>query len=578
MSLFRSPLALIAASGLVCVAPAAAQMVVDIPLAVGFPAPGLPSATVMSLRTPTTNDYSIKAMVGTVAGPGINTSNNMLLWRVGTVAELVARTGGSIAGLPSGVTLSSIETPTVNNLGTIVFTGTLQGPGVNAWNNRAIFSGRPRSLRVIARTGDAAPEQPAGTLFFTFDAPRLSDTDKVIFSSTVTGAGTNLGTNQLVCYGDASQLRALARTGGNVPGIPGARFAILGDPVISPTGTAAFTGVLTNFVGGVDSSNDVGLWTGVPDAMVLKQRAGAGVPAITFPGSIDTMSPASINEDSEIGYTAFLNPRLPNNYPNTLLLIERAGGTVAIAQSTQQVAPGVEIGAIGTPRMSGQENVAFISTLYGSAVGSSDDTAVFMKLAGELSMLAREGQQAAECPAGVRYGSFLGVIVNRNGRVCFVASLVGPGVDASNDRALFAWDRLKGIDMVVRSGSSAFLSPTDTRTVGTISVVMDSGNQDGKPTSLGDDGVLIFQIQFTDGSTAVAARNINRKLADIVDGGGLSPADGTVDGSDFIAFMNAFAVGDTTADIVNSTGEEPPDGTVDGSDLIAFINSFASDM
>jgi hypothetical protein len=168
MSLFRSPLALIAASGLVCAAPAAAQMVVDIPLAVGFPAPGLPSATVVSLRTPTTNDYSIKAMVGTVAGPGINTSNNMLLWRVGTVAELVARTGGSIAGLPSGVTLSSIETPTVNNLGTIVFTGTLQGPGVNAWNNRAIFSGRPRSLRVIARTGDEAPEQPAGTLFFTY--------------------------------------------------------------------------------------------------------------------------------------------------------------------------------------------------------------------------------------------------------------------------------------------------------------------------------------------------------------------------------------------------------------------------
>ncbi len=69
--------------------------------------------------------------------------------------------------------------------------------------------------------------------------------------------------------------------------------------------------------------------------------------------------------------------------------------------------------------------------------------------------------------------------------------------------------------------------------------------------------------------------------ADVAGGGpaGDQP-DGTVDGSDFIAFINSFGIGDAAvdplADIAGGgpTGEQP-DGTIDGSDFIAFINAFA---
>ncbi len=71
-------------------------------------------------------------------------------------------------------------------------------------------------------------------------------------------------------------------------------------------------------------------------------------------------------------------------------------------------------------------------------------------------------------------------------------------------------------------------------------------------------------------------------LADLAGGGitGLSP-DGTVDGTDFIAFINSFAIGDASADsLADVAGAGPsglaPDGTIDGSDFIAFINAFAS--
>ena len=62
--------------------------------------------------------------------------------------------------------------------------------------------------------------------------------------------------------------------------------------------------------------------------------------------------------------------------------------------------------------------------------------------------------------------------------------------------------------------------------------------------------------------------------ADIVGGGGLPPGDGIIDGSDFIAFINAFASDDPMADVASSGGPGA-DGIVDGSDFIAFINSFA---
>ena len=70
--------------------------------------------------------------------------------------------------------------------------------------------------------------------------------------------------------------------------------------------------------------------------------------------------------------------------------------------------------------------------------------------------------------------------------------------------------------------------------------------------------------------------------ADIAGGGpdGLS-FDGVVDGTDFVAFFNAFAVGDATLDPrADIAGGGPdglsPDGIVDGTDLITFMNAFVA--
>jgi hypothetical protein len=49
--------------------------------------------------------------------------------------------------------------------------------------------------------------------------------------------------------------------------------------------------------------------------------------------------------------------------------------------------------------------------------------------------------------------------------------------------------------------------------------------------------------------------------------------DGSVDGGDFIAFINSFAIGDASVDPL---ADVIVDGTIDGSDFIAFINAFGA--
>lgn len=79
-------------------------------------------------------------------------------------------------------------------------------------------------------------------------------------------------------------------------------------------------------------------------------------------------------------------------------------------------------------------------------------------------------------------------------------------------------------------------------------------------------------------ATVASSRWFCRRVlvADIAGAGGIPVPDGTIDGEDFLAFINAFAIGEAAADIAGGGDGLDPDGTVDGTDFIAFINAFAA--
>jgi phosphoglucosamine mutase len=98
------------------------------------------------------------------------------------------------------------------------------------------------------------------------------------------------------------------------------------------------------------------------------------------------------------------------------------------------------------------------------------------------------------------------------------------------------------------------------------------------PHALTLEGLRVV-VDCAHGAAYAVAPPVFRELGATVLEMGTEP-DGTVDGSDFIAFINSFSIGDATIDPladVAGAGDDglEPDGTIDGSDFIAFINSFA---
>ncbi len=84
------------------------------------------------------------------------------------------------------------------------------------------------------------------------------------------------------------------------------------------------------------------------------------------------------------------------------------------------------------------------------------------------------------------------------------------------------------------------------------------------------DDVLIFGLLCTPPAASCS-------ITDVAPPGG----DGTVDGNDFVVFINSFTTGDVAVDpAADVAGGGPdgsqPDGIIDGSDFVAFINAFAA--
>ena len=136
------------------------------------------------------------------------------------------------------------------------------------------------------------------------------------------------------------------------------------------------------------------------------------------------------------------------------------------------------------------------------------------------------GSTPPGAPAAVTYASFQSTspalnaaghiafaVINAPGQTAFVAGLAGPGVDFTDDPALFASDLDGNLSMVARLGSPMDLGNDDVRTPDFLAFYAYSGNQDGLGSGLNDLGQLGFYAQFHDGSDAVVLATIPEPAA-----------------------------------------------------------------
>jgi hypothetical protein len=150
----------------------------------------------------------------------------------------------------------------INKHGEVLAVALLQGGG------SGLFLGDGIDAVAIARSGDAAPQGGNYAIFF---APLiLNDRGQAAFDVLLTGGASRSG----IFRGDGVMTTPIALQGTAAPGTTGT-FDSFQDMKMGNDGTVAFIGNLTLGVGGVDTSNNMGIWVGTSDTdLRLVARTG----------------------------------------------------------------------------------------------------------------------------------------------------------------------------------------------------------------------------------------------------------------------------------------------------------------
>jgi hypothetical protein len=153
-----------------------------------------------------------------------------------------------------------------------------------------------------------------------------------------------------------------------------------------------------------------------------------------------------INDATSLGGGIFFGT------PNNLRVVARAGSQVP------GLAAGVKFdpdGSPGDPSLNQRGQVVFNASIKGGNVTSGDDSGIWLYDNGAYDLIAREGDQAFDEPAGVNF-AFLGwayPLLNNNGQMIFRGGLTGD-VQPTNDSALWSGP-LDDLRMLAREGDVA---------------------------------------------------------------------------------------------------------------------------
>jgi hypothetical protein len=163
--------------------------------------------------------------------------------------------------VPGGATVQDFGGPLINRHGQVAALVLLKNSAIV----QGIFVGDGTDTVAIALEGQTAPEggsyKDPSSRRQTFGSPiRLNDRGEVAFHANLTG-GTSAGG---IFRGAGERTTTIALQGAIAPGTTGI-FESFGDTLLGNDGRVAFIAMLAPGAGGVDSSNNLGIWIGTSD-------------------------------------------------------------------------------------------------------------------------------------------------------------------------------------------------------------------------------------------------------------------------------------------------------------------------
>jgi hypothetical protein len=198
---------------------------------------------------------------------------------------------------PGGGTFVDFGEPVINKHGQVLALASLD----NAAGPFGVMLGDGTDTVPIALSGHAAPK---GGIYATgvalqFLGRVLNDRGQVAFAAFLTGGTSQSG----IFRGDGTTTIPIALQGTAAAGTTGT-FTSFGDIKIGNDGQVTFIATLTSGVGGVDASNNVGIWTGTSETdLHLVARSGQLIAGKTLTRPL-SLGPSQINSDRPIVWLA----------------------------------------------------------------------------------------------------------------------------------------------------------------------------------------------------------------------------------------------------------------------------------
>ncbi len=309
--------------------------------------------------------------------------------------ETIAFTGMPAPGVP-GASFVAFAAPSLNNAGDIALFSVLQG-SVTFANDSALY----RNGTLVFREGDSAG---AGLTFGgLISVPLINEAGQTLIRAALLDPATGEG---------AAVVRdgtVLLRTRIQAPGIAaGGQISLLFREAMNNAGTvvasAGFTGT------GITSSNDSALYRIAPNgATSLIAREGNGAPG---GGIFASFGIAAINDLGQVAFRAVVSDTAPT------AVIYRDSAVIARQGDAAPGLSGVTLSGLNEPRMNNTGQVAFSSTLGGTA--TADNNAAVWR---DTTLIARKGNFAPGAPSGTTFLSFGTPLLNDAGQVAYFAQL-----------------------------------------------------------------------------------------------------------------------------------------------------------
>ena len=379
----------------------------------------------------------------------------------------VALKGEQMPGMPSGASFNHfLYKPTITASGQIMVEGQVEiseDAGVPITRNGAWLIDTDGSLYPIVLVGDPEPEAAPG-LGITYFDPAIFSRNGLMVALSFIYESNGLDLWGLgILSGGSSTSRYVAKTGDQAPGLNlGVEFSGFEMfPTNNDAGQALFTANLRG--PGVDHTNRTSVWSEGGGTLHMIAREGDDVPnmpeGVTFDQLDISFWKSDINASGQTAFTTSMHgPGIDDT--NNLGLWSEDSGTLSLLVQSGDQAPGMEPGAsfkgMGYPvQINDSGQVLFGAALSGDGYDFSNNWGLWLSETGTLSPIVHKGDTAPGTDSGTMFESVSNYpVLSENGQVWLYGSLLGPGVDATNDEGIWGGDEAS-LDLLVRKGDAA---------------------------------------------------------------------------------------------------------------------------